>query len=166
MVPIGDAEYLGGGDVRFYNKEPLAFSPDRVMFGDSQVTAMADVACIEIVGDQQAKSKIGATVVFGVMGGLAAKGAVDRTEIGIHLKSGAIPYFRLLKQNRTQVRALLVPILREAKVPFLDEVIAEPQQAAPSPMDEIQKAFELLKVGALTQQEFDDAKKRLLGNAD
>jgi hypothetical protein len=164
-VVIGMAEYLGGGGdwhPRFPKGE-LTFSPKRVAFDGHVVVLMPNVASIEIVGDQQAKSKIGATVVFGVFGGLAAKGAVDRTEIGVHLKSGAVPYFRVLKKNRIQVRAVLGPVLREAEVPFLDEAMAQAQQPELSPMDEVEKAFELFKAGALTEEEFKATKARLLG---
>lgn len=164
-VDLGAAEFLGGGDDwhrGYQGKGELVFTPERVLFDNYEVALMSEVASVEIVGDQQAKSKVGATVLFGVYGGLAAKGAVDRTEIGVHLKSGAVPYFRVLKKNRIQVRAVLGPVLKEAEVPFFDEVIAQPTQPELSPMDEIGKAFELFKAGALTEEEFKALKGRLL----
>ena len=164
-VDLGTAEYLGGGDdwhPGYQGKGELIFAPERVLFDDYEVALMSEVASVEIVGDQQAKSKVGATVVFGVWGGLAAKGSVDRTEIGLHLKSGSVPYFRILKKNRIQVRAILGPVLGQAQVPFLDEVEAQLQQAKVSPVDEIAKAFELFKAGALTEEEFKAVKERLL----
>ena len=162
MVVLGRAEYLGDSDDQLPTQAMLAFTFSRVLFNEREFVPMPDVASIEIVGDQQAKSKVGATVLFGVAGGLAAKGAVDRTEIGVHLKSGPVPYFRVLKKNRIQVRAVLGPVLREAGVLFLDEVMTQPQQPEMSPMDEIANAFDLFKAGALTEEEFKAAKEKLL----
>lgn len=160
-VSLGLAEYLGGSDGWRPDsaKAGLAFTLQRVLFGNRDVAVMSDVASIEVVGGQQARSKVAEALVFGVFGALAAKDTVDRTEIGIHLKSGDIPYFRLLDTSEMQVRAALGPALREAGVPFFDEAT----RAAASPMDEIAKAFELFKAGALTEDEFKAAKDRLLG---
>lgn len=165
-VALGMAEYLGGSDTWQPSSTTgrLHFTPKRVLFGQytaSVVALMSDVGSIEIAGDKEAKSRVGATLAFG-LAGLATKSSVDRTNIGVHMKSGAVPYFRLLNKNSIEVRALLGPVLRDAGVPFVDEAMAHAQQAELSPMDEIAKAYELFKAGALTEDEFKAAKSRLL----
>lgn len=166
-VALGMAEYLGGSETwqPSSTKGRLYFTPKRVLFGQYTTTVVAlmpDVASIEIVGDKEAKSRVGTTLAFGIAG-LATKSSVDRTDIGVHMKSGAVPYFRLLDKNSIEVRALVGPVIRDAGVPFLNEAIAQPQQSQSSPMDEIAKAYELFKAGALTEDEFNAAKERILG---
>ncbi len=67
-----------------------------------------------------AKSKVGATALFGVFGELAAKGAVDRAFLTVHRKDGAAACFQVDKISPQAVRGERIGgLLVQVGVPFL-----------------------------------------------
>jgi hypothetical protein len=172
-MPSGGAVYLGGlswapesgwGDLLLdsemidlttRNKKPIV----RIY--------VAAIECIEITSEQAAKSKIGATLVFGIFGGLAAKGSEDRGTLLVHLKSGQTAYFEISGYSEHQLRAKLTPWLQAANIRVgTPEVEAAPAPAAVDPVsvaDEIAKLGALKTQGLLTEEEFAAEKARLLG---
>ena len=84
---------------------------------------MTTVKSVAVGGGQVAKSRVGATLAFGIAG-LASKGAQDRTEMAIHLTSGEAAFFIVEGESPFEVRAKILPLLREANVPFENEIDA------------------------------------------
>ena len=164
-VLLGAVRYLGGCpafgpacDGR------LLFTPSAVLLGSMSLD-IAAVKSIEVGGGQVAKSRVGATLAFGVAG-LAAKSTQDRTEMAIHLKSGDAAFF-VIMTSPFEVRAKLLPLLREVGIPFDDEI--DEQADAPaaaggghSLADELAKLAELHKSGFLNDAELAAAKAKML----
>ena len=124
---------------------------------------------VTVDGGEVAKSKVGATLAFGVMGGLAAKGAMDRAYLAIYRNDGAIAHFQIDKMNPQSLRAQMAPILLKVGVPFLDDQYSTgpspaPQEpAAPTSVaDELTKLMQLHEAGGLTDDEFAAMKAKLI----
>jgi hypothetical protein len=151
----------------------LTFTTSRVHFDSERKLDldMSTVRSVEIGGGQIAKSKIGATLVFGVLGGLAAKGSEDRAEIVVHLLSGDAAFFFIQRTSPAEVRARLMPLLKSIGVPFKDEADQQAMvdaasaspTASPSLADELVKLAQLHESGFLTDDEVALAKAKLLG---
>ena len=126
---------------------------------------MFDVRSVELLGDEEAKDKVGAVILFGVLGGLAAKNRRAVTYLTVHLKSGDEAYFLVRNKTHIEVRAALSPILREVGVPFHDDLRDAPAAVPVQPVSvvvEIEKAWRLLQEGAVTQQQYEKYKDDLL----
>ena len=68
------------------------------------------IATLEITSEQVAKSKIGAALLFGVLGGVAAKGTADRATVIIYLRSGEKGYLIVDRQSVASLLALRVEL--------------------------------------------------------
>jgi hypothetical protein len=169
-VSLGTADYLGGYPAfGAACKGRLSLTSSAVFFAGMTVD-MALVESFELGGGQVAKSKLGAAVLFGVLGALADKDARDRAEIVVHLKTGDAAFFFLEDTSAFEIRAKLMPLVREAGVPFKDEADGEAGQrdaAAQSDStgglaDELTKLAKLQESGFLTAEEVAAAKTKLL----
>jgi Short C-terminal domain len=121
------------------------------------------IECIEVMSEQVAKSKIGPALAFGVLGGLAAKGAADRGTLLVHLKSGQTAYFEISDYSTHQILAKLTPWIQSVGVRVGPrEAAAVPAQTTISVADEIAKLGELKTAGLLTEEEFAAQKAKLL----
>ena len=177
-VSLGFAQYLGGhpelGNPR---SGRLYITPTWFGFGatnqpEGNVLPMSTVASVNVSGREIAKNKIAATVLFGVWGGLAAKGTKDRTYLVVHTKSGPSAYYQLEGRDPMQVRATLAPFLDSLGVPLSDEVVQPGQQGvdqapvssipAGGLVDQVARLAALHDAGALTDEEFAAAKAKLL----
>jgi hypothetical protein len=184
-VTFGYAEYLGGhptlGRKRSGN---LWFTAQELGIGMRRpkvaVLQLSEVASVEVTGGQVAKSKVGAELVFGVFGGLGAKGAKNQATIAVYTKDDQIAYYLVDKKSVAQVQAAIAPLLRAVGIPFRDELVAQKQQeafhdavvqatqaaqggGAPSTADELVKLAQLRDQGILTDEEFAAQKAKLLG---
>jgi hypothetical protein len=119
------------------------------------------VASIEVTSEQVAKSRVGATFLFGVLG-LGAKHTWDRTTIIVHMKSGEVGYFTVADRSAPGVRGDITPWMRERNIP-LGTPAPAPVQIA-SIADELAKLAQLREKGVLTDEEFVAQKARLLAN--
>jgi len=168
-VSLGMTRYLGGCQAfgPACNGR-LSFAADAI-FLDSMKLDTALVKSVGVGGGQVAKSRVGATLAFGIAG-LASKGTQDRTEMAIHLNSGEAAFFVVEGESPFEVRAKLLPLLREANVPFEDEIDAQSgaSDAAPasgltySLADELMKLAQLHESGVLSDAELAAAKAKLL----
>ena len=70
------------------------------------------IAAVEVTSEQVAKSKLGAALVFGVLGAVSAKGSMERATVIVYLKSGETGYFTIGKQSVASLLGLLTPWLR------------------------------------------------------
>jgi Short C-terminal domain len=118
-----------------------------------------EIASVEVADGSVSKSKVAATLAFGVLG------ATGKTEVSVvaHLKSGATGYFLIpdSKEGRLSVRAKAGPILHRQGIPFTDQ-LPVPETAPVDIADQLRKLKELLDEGVLSAQEFEKAKAKLL----
>src|ERR1700677_1495342 len=131
---IRDTVYLGGFDYLGLTEPrwgPLVLTDEAVTltnvqsqnarrFPDIELCRTRAIASMEVTSEQVAKSKVGAALVFGVLGGLAAKGAADRATIVLHLKSGLTGYIMVKKRFAASVLGLLAPWRQAAAIPLGD----------------------------------------------
>jgi Short C-terminal domain len=125
------------------------------------------IECVEVTSEQVAKSKIGATLVFGVWGGLAGKGGEDRGTLLVHLKSGQTGYFTIGGWSQHEILGKITPWLHATGIrvgtPAVEAGAPATQAFAPvSVADEIAKLGKLKTEGLLTDEEFAAEKARLL----
>jgi hypothetical protein len=78
------------------------------------------MASIELSGGTAAKSKVGATIMFGVAGALGSAGTQDRTEVIVHLKDGNEAYYQVYGKSELALRAQLLPVMAQHGVRFLN----------------------------------------------
>lgn len=165
---IRNAHYLGGSSHLDTPQDgSLAFAQDGVHFEGWKIDA-TEIKAVELGGGQVAKSKILATVMFGVYGGLAARGAKDRAEIAVHLHSGTAAFFIVDNVSPFQVRARITPALRAASIPFADELgDAHTEASEPTGTDglveQLERLAQLHERGFLSDEEVAAAKAKLLG---
>jgi hypothetical protein len=185
-VSFGCAHYRGGhpwlGRKRSGN---LQFTALEIGLGTLTPTfavlQLADVASVEVTGRQVAKTKVGAEILFGVLGGLGAREARNQATITVSTKDGQIAHYRVDKKNVAEVRAAITPILEAAGIPLRDEAIAPAQQEAlpaavgqstpappvgttPSLVDELTKLVQFHDAGALSDEEFTALKAKLIAS--
>ncbi len=183
-VSFNPAHYLGGHpNLGRGRSGTLWFSPLEVGIGITRpkvaVLQLANVASVEVTSTQVAKNKVKAEIMFGVLGGLGAKGSETDTAIAVYTKDDQIAYYQVDKKTEAQVRARITPVLRAASVPFRDEAAVQTQQealreavaqavqsaqggGAPSVADELAKLAQLRDQGILTDEEFAAQKAKLL----
>lgn len=128
------------------------------------VVPMSDIATVEVTGRQMAKSKAGAVIGFGVLGGLAAKGSKDQSALVVRTKSGETAYYTVEKEDPIKLRAKVTPFFHAAGIPFADEQPAVAPQPAKSAdvADELRKLAGLRDDGILSEDEFQAQKAKLL----
>jgi hypothetical protein len=169
-VSLGTADYLGGcAAFGVASKGQLSFTSSAVLFAGMTLD-MALVESFELGGGQVAKSKLGAAILFGVLGAVADKDAKDRAEMVVHLKTGDAAFFFLQDVSAFEIRAKLMPLAREAGVPFKDETDEKASQrdaaaqadSTGSLADELTKLAQLQESGFLTAEEVAAAKAKLL----
>ena len=162
------ARRLGGTRGELSTEElRLVFTATSVSFGEDRcdTVPMSDVRSVELVAEEQAKNKVGAVLLVGVLGGLAAKDRRQVTYLTVHMKSGDEVYYLIRNKSHMDVLVALAPVLKEAGVPFkedLDDALVQPGQF--SAAEEIGRYFDLLERGAITEHEYGQAKERLLGS--
>jgi hypothetical protein len=161
QVALGSVSYLGGcSQLGSARPGRLALSPAAIVFERMQLD-MAAVESVELAGGEVAKSRVGATLVFG-LAGLATKGTQDRTEMAVHLRSGESAFFVLEDASPFAVRAKIQPVLKSAGIPF-KEAADEPGPSQPHSLaDELAKLADLHDRGVLTDDELAVAKTKLL----
>jgi hypothetical protein len=123
------------------------------------------IECVEVTSEQVANSKIGATILFGVWGGLAAKGAEDRGALLIHLKSGQTAYFSIGRLSQHQILGKITPWLHSTQIRVGAPSPKSPEPESSNPIsvaDEIAKLGALKIQGLLTEEEFAAQKAKLL----
>ena len=120
---------------------------------------LSEVASIDVAGGQVAVSKIPAVLMFGILGGLAAKSAKDQTTLGVKCRDGETAWY-VVDQSASWLRAKITPFLRRAGIPFHDE---EPASAVPDLGSELRDLGALRDEGLLTEDEFAAQKAKLLG---
>ena len=134
-------------------------------FGASHAALLwTDVASVDVSGEQVSKSKIGATLVFGVFGGLAAKGTKNQAALIVHTKDNEVAYYQIDKVSQLEAKAKSTPLLHAVGVPLIDETAQQPQVTQGNDVTEqLTQLSKLKEQGILTEAEFTAKKKQLLG---
>lgn len=124
------------------------------------------IAAMEITSEQVAKSKLGAALVFGVLGAVTAKGSMERATVIVYLKSGETGYFTIGKQSVASLLGLLTPWLRGQGISIGPPLTAPTDTTAPSApnliADELTKLGQLRDTGVLSDEEFVALKTKLI----
>jgi len=144
------------------------------------------VASVEVSGGRVTKDKgelFGQYALAGVPGLLLMGVSTSRTTVVVHTQSGDAAVFQVEDQDPSAVRGAVTPLLQSAAVRFWDETLGEPQAAAtpgfgfastddPDRLpnedalerltDGLGRLAELHERGALTDEEFAAAKRKLL----
>jgi hypothetical protein len=125
------------------------------------------IATIEVTSEQAAKSKLGAAVVFGVLGAVTAKGSMDRASMLVTLRNGETGYFTIQKQSTASLLGVLTPWLREHGIALgsPDVESAQPALAPKLIADELVKLAHLRDSGVLSEEEFAALKGQLIQDA-
>lgn len=168
-VSVGFAHYLGGcpdlGEPRsgnlFISKEWIGFAPPATRIPESRVLATPTVKNVEVAGEEIAKNKVLPVLAFGILG-LAAKGSSKQTYVVVHLRSGKTAYYQIGDTTPLQVRARIAGTLHSAGVPFDDEQPRGDDMAG-GIGDQLALLARLHSDGALTDEEFAQAKRKALG---
>jgi hypothetical protein len=125
------------------------------------------IASVEVMSEQVAKSKVGAALLFGVLGAVTAKGTEDRATMIVTLKSGETGYFTVRDQSVPSLLGLLTPWMRAHGV-TLGTVETQPVQSAGAPpsliADEVAKLAQLRDSGVLSEEEFVTLKTQLIAD--
>lgn len=171
---LGNARYLGGCPQFGSPCEGNLYLTATAIYLDSLKLDIRLIQSVELGGGQVAKSRMGATLAFGVAG-LATKGSQGRTEMAVHLTSGDDAFFIIDKVSTFEFRAKLQPLLKGVGVSFADEIEATSARSAaatvsqsnstsaPSLADELAKLAQLHASGFLSDEEVAVAKTKLLG---
>lgn len=173
-VEIPNAQYLGGlPDSPNASPAGLVLCLDATgirLEGWAGVIHWPRCAGVTVDGGEVAKRPIAATLAFGVMGAMAAKGTTDRTYLAVRLDDGSSAYFEIDKATPRAMRAAIASLLHTVNVQFLDEVVVErtptvpvAAEAAFSIPDQIRELGKLRDEGLLAEGEFTQQKLKLLG---
>jgi hypothetical protein len=166
---VADVQYLGGLPEDTHRWKANCTVNEDGLLSKKGTIPWSQTKGVTIDGGEVAKSKVGATLAFGVMGGLAAKGAMDRAYLAIYRNDGAIAHFQIDKMNPQSLRAQMAPILLKVGVPFLDDQYSTgPSPASHEPAaqvsvaDELTKLMQLHEAGGLTDDEFTAMKAKVI----
>lgn len=119
------------------------------------------IASVEVTSESQAKSKVGAVLLFGVLGGLAAKGTRDRGIFMVHLKNRQTGYFSIDGYSEHELRGKLSPWVNALELPLKAPDLAPTGSLTLS--EEIANLASLREQGILTDDEFAACKAKLIG---
>lgn len=171
-ITFSYSKYLGGHSALGKKRQGNLYLTDKEIgigtFGPSHAALQwFDVASVDVGSEQVGKSKVGATLVFGVFGGLAAKGTKSQGAITVHTKDNQVAYYLVDKVSGLEVRAKITPLLHAVGVPFTDENTQ--QTTTPSTTqgsdvtEQLTQLSKLKEQGILTEAEFVAKKKQILG---
>ena len=126
------------------------------------IVAWAEVQGLLVESEQVAKSKVAATIMFGVLGAAGAKGTRQQSVISAKKKDKQTAYFLINDLSSQMVKAKLGPVMASKKVQMLGES-SSPALTDEGLVGELEKLAKLKDSGVLTASEFQKAKKKLLG---
>lgn len=168
VINLGRSAYLGGLDE--YPKRlswNLWFTDDAVGLGEQSprhpeinVTA---IRSLDVYSSVEAKSRLGATLAFGIVGALASKGSKERTIIAVNLRDGGAAYFENENLRAEEARAKLSSWMRAHNVLSSEDARhAELVDGRSDIAGQLGHLGSLHAAGILTDEEFSTAKSRLI----
>jgi ribosomal protein L40E len=123
---------------------------------------------VTVDGGEIAKSRVGAFLMYGVLGALLSKGTEERAYLTMHRQDGASAHFQFEDILPQVLRAKVAPVLVRVGIRFHDdpspgaETSPAPVMAPMSVADELTKLAALRDQGILSEEEFSTQKSRLL----
>lgn len=157
------------GDLRFTDDCLVLLDNDRNLKESRrrkwELCRAGAISAVEVSSEQVAKSKLGATLIFGVVGGVTAKATKDRTTLIVHLKSGATGYFSIDLVSAAEILGPLTPWLSSRKISIGAPTPAAGAPSGPAPSlisDELERLAEMRDKGVLTEDEFAALKAKLI----
>lgn len=167
-INLGRTTYLGGlPDYATPLTRDLWFTPTDVGLGDQgpqHATMPVDrIRSLDVEDAIEAKSRLGATLAFGVVGALAAKGHKNRAMITIRLKDRSAVYFESQHATTADIVGRIATWMHEHQITSSDDARhADLLNGKGGLVDGLTQLESLHAVGALTDDEFTAAKARLL----
>jgi hypothetical protein len=172
FISLGYASYVGGlPGYRKSIRSQLWFTNSAIGLGGTSPSEVsidvADVMAVEVQTIDEAKSRVGYVIAFGVLG-LAAKNRKARTVIEVSVKPGDTAYFEVDHMHAIDVKRKLEPWRKQylpiEKQPSMTEALPEPPSTCePDMLGQLERLAALHSAGALTDGEFAAAKAKLLG---
>ena len=168
-IRIERAMYLGGlpgTDAQRYESTLTATGTQIGTKSDGHTTVFGAVAwgdCVSVTIDSSevSKSRVAATILFGVAG-LATKGRIAQVILTATKRDGSAAVFAIADAQAQVVTATLAPLLRKVGVPILS-LDAAPMTAEPiSPLELLERLGKLRDAGVVTEEEFAEKKRELL----
>lgn len=161
---LGQAWYIGGHPKLDQERQGILWVDHQgigISTGKTWVARvpLTEIASVDISGGQVAVSKVPAVLLFGVLGGLAAKGSMDQSTLGVKCRDGETAWY-VVNVSPSWLRAKITPFLRRAGVPFQDEASVP---AASDLGNQLRDLAALRDEGLLTENEFAVQKAKLLG---
>jgi hypothetical protein len=94
---------------------------------------LTEIESVGIADGTVSKSKVAATVAFGILGAAGSRGSKTEVSVVAHLRNGGAAYYLLRDSpdGRLTIRGRAAPILQRAGIPFADQGV-EPSIAARS----------------------------------
>lgn len=145
------------------NRTAIYIVPDTRRGGPPRraVVPWSNVASVSMESWSEAKSRLGAILVFGLLG-LAARGSIDSTVLAVRLLDGGTVYYQA-ELHLMAFRANVTPILRSLGVTVTEGAPVSAVPTTPVSMaDELAKLAQLRDSGVLTEAEFAAQKAKLL----
>lgn len=142
----------------------LVLDEQGIRVNQTEILQWSDCEGLTVESYQVAKRKIAATLVFGVLGAVAAKGSKDQAVITVKRNDGALAYFVIDKKNSHEVSAKIAPLLRSIKVPIVGDFPLEstpPRSSENDLTSEIERLVVLKESGYIDEDEFKLLKGRL-----
>lgn len=169
-LTLTSAHYLGGHPDRSRNKTGnLILTEDAIGVGvlapKHGAVPWSNVASVEVTSEQQAKSRGGAALAFGV-GALAAKSSTNKATVIVRTKDGHQVYFQLDNKDAAHVRSKISTRLVALGVPFFEDAPSAASASAPAAggdvVGQLERLAALRDAGHLSDEEFAAQKARLL----
>jgi hypothetical protein len=121
------------------------------------------IGAIEVTSEQVAKSKLGAALVFGVLGGVTAKASKDRGTLIVYMKAGDAGYFTVDRQSAASLLGLISPWMRDRGIAQGSPQVTKSEPIAPKLVaDELTKLAQLKESGVISEGEFVALKAKLI----
>lgn len=163
------ANYLGGfswapdpgwGELSFYDDRIELYHPlNRHVIVKVGVPV---ITTVEVASEQVAKSRLGNTLFFGILGAVSTKHSEDRASFLVNISNGQTGYFSMIGFSEEMVLAKVSPWLRSVGIP-IRKVGSDSALSRSSIADELAKLATLKEAGVITDAEFAAQKAKLLG---
>lgn len=121
----------------------------------------AEIIRIGLSSEQVAKSKTDAVLIFGVLGGLAAKSSHDRTTLSVDIGDDETAYYEVNGSSITEVKSRVAPIMKTVGIPIVGGLEHQPERSTDI-AGQLRELATLRQQGMLSEEEFEAAKAKLL----
>lgn len=162
-ISFSSSKYLGGlPDHTTEIKGSLNFNQSGIGIGTVEIIKWTECSGVAIESSQVAKRKVGATLAFGVLGGLAAKGSKIESVLTAGRSDGASAFFVIDNKSWHEVRAKISPLLNSLSIPMYGEMPSQVQGSSDLVSD-LERLVALKTSGHIDDVEYARLKAKLIG---